>query len=66
MNFIAMMMLFPEAQKKAHEEIDTVISQGRLPDFSDRENLPYLQSVVYETMRYEGLHFFGMPVLTPP
>ena len=54
MNFLAMMMLFPESQKKVQEEIDSVIGQGRLPDFDDRANLPYLQAVIYETMRYEG------------
>ena len=47
----AMMMMFPEAQRKAQEEIDKVVGQGRLPDFDDRENLPYLQATVYEAMR---------------
>ena len=51
MNFIAAMLLYPDVQKKAHAEIDTVIESGRLPDFSDRPALPYVEAVMHETMR---------------
>lgn len=51
LNFIAAMLLYPEAQKKAHIELDSVVGQSRLPDFSDRDVLPYVQSVIYETFR---------------
>lgn len=51
MNFIAMMLLFPHVQEKAQEEIDRVIGRDRPPDFSDRGSLPFVQCVVYETMR---------------
>ncbi len=50
--FIACMLLHPEVQRKAQEELDRVVGRGRLPDFSDRESLPYLQCVMYETLRY--------------
>ena len=46
------MMLHPEAQRKAQEEIDRVIGKDRLPDFSDREDLPYVECIFKETMRY--------------
>jgi hypothetical protein len=42
------MILFPEAQEKAHEEIDRVIGE-RLPEWEDRENLPYIHCVVKES-----------------
>lgn len=51
MNFIAMMLLFPHVQQKAHEEMDRAIGKDRLPDFSDRESLPFVQCIIYETMR---------------
>ena len=51
MNFVAMMLLFPLVQRKAQEEIDRVVGLDRSPDFSDRKSLPYVQCVMYETMR---------------
>ena len=46
------MLLYPDCQKRAHEEIDTVIGRNRLPELSDRERLPYVESVMQETLRY--------------
>ncbi|KAG6874550.1 hypothetical protein C0992_007545 [Termitomyces sp. T32_za158] len=38
--YIYAMLVNPEAQKKAQDEIDNVVGWDRLPDFSDRPNLP--------------------------
>lgn len=46
------MTLHPECQIKAQEEIDAVIGTDRLPDFSDRHSLPYLERILQETLRY--------------
>ena len=46
------MTLYPEVQIKAQEEIDRVVGQDRLPDFSDRGNLPYVECVLLETLRW--------------
>jgi Cytochrome P450 len=46
------MILYPECQKRAREEIDAVVGLDRLPELSDRESLPYLESVVQEAFRY--------------
>ena len=46
------MVLYPEVQKKAQAEIDTVIGPNRLPDFGDRPSLPYINAVVKELMRW--------------
>ena len=46
------MMLHPDVQRKAHEELDRVVGSDRLPEFSDRENLPYLAAVYRESARY--------------
>jgi cytochrome P450 len=45
------MTLNPEIQRKARKEIDSVIGTDRLPNFSDRDQLPYVERVVQETFR---------------
>lgn len=47
------MVLHPEVQAKARAEIESVVGAERLPDFSDRPLLPYVESVMYEVMRYD-------------
>ena len=46
------MVLYPEVQKKAQEEIDAVMGPNRLPDFQDRPSLPYINAIVKESMRW--------------
>lgn len=48
--FFLAMICFPEVQVKAQAELDRVVS-GRLPDFGDVEELPYLSAVVKEVLR---------------
>ena len=48
------MMVNPEAQRKAQEEIDRVLPAGHLPDFSDYESLPYIAAIVKETFRWQN------------
>ncbi|KAF8884134.1 cytochrome P450 [Infundibulicybe gibba] len=50
--FVLAMVLNPDVQRKAQEEIDTVIGLKRLPDFTDRESLPYVSCVVQEILRW--------------
>jgi cytochrome P450 len=45
------MLCFPEAQKKAQEELDRVLG-GKLPEMSDKAHLPYLSGLVKEVLRY--------------
>lgn len=45
------MTLHPEVQDKAQAEIDAVVGQSRLPTFSDRPNLPYVEAVIQEVLR---------------
>jgi hypothetical protein len=49
--FIFTMTLFPDKQEKAQQEIDTVVGRNRLPEFSDRGSLPYLEAVLQEVFR---------------
>ncbi|KAG5636180.1 hypothetical protein H0H81_008915 [Sphagnurus paluster] len=49
------MVLFPEYQTVAQKELDTVVGTDRLPEFYDRERLPYLECLLQEVMRYVTL-----------
>ncbi|PCH38756.1 cytochrome P450 [Wolfiporia cocos MD-104 SS10] len=46
------MVLHPEVCRKAQKEIDEVLGNSRLPDFSDRPLLPYLECLIRETYRW--------------
>lgn len=47
-NWIAAMTLFPDAQRKAQDEIDRVVGPHRLPDAADAADLPYVRQVIQE------------------
>ena len=46
------MLLYPEVQAKAQAEIDSVIGNGRLPNFDDRASLPYVDAILRELVRW--------------
>jgi len=46
------MGLYPEVQLKAQEELDSILGPGKLPKFSDRSSLPYVEAVYREVMRW--------------
>ncbi|KAJ3524602.1 hypothetical protein NM688_g8533 [Phlebia brevispora] len=50
--FVLAMVLYPEVQKKAREELDRVIGQDRLPTFEDDTQLPYITAIYREAMRW--------------
>ncbi|KAF3910624.1 hypothetical protein ABW21_db0204541 [Orbilia brochopaga] len=62
--FFLAMMLYPDVQRKAREEIDRVIGNGRLPGFEDRPDLPYIEAVVKETLRWVPIVPMGVPHTT--
>ncbi|KAG1840821.1 cytochrome P450 [Suillus subalutaceus] len=51
-SFFLAMTLFPDVQKKAQAEIDTVVGPDRLPSFSDRPSLPYIEALAKEVLRW--------------
>ncbi|THC96012.1 hypothetical protein EYZ11_004511 [Aspergillus tanneri] len=51
-SFFLAMMLYPEAQKRAQAEIDSIVGTDRLPDYEDRDNLPYVNALVKELLRW--------------
>ncbi|SCO50103.1 related to O-methylsterigmatocystin oxidoreductase [Fusarium fujikuroi] len=62
--FFAAMLLNPNVQKKAQEEIDRIIGDSRLPSFSDKPGLPYITAIVQEVLRWHTLAPMGFPHMT--
>ncbi|KAJ8463881.1 hypothetical protein ONZ51_g9969 [Trametes cubensis] len=50
--FFVAMVLYPEVQRKAQAELDTVVGPHRLPDHEDRPQLPYMAALIKELMRW--------------
>ncbi|KAF4592240.1 O-methylsterigmatocystin oxidoreductase [Ophiocordyceps camponoti-floridani] len=50
--FVLAMTLNPEIQRKAQKEIDSLTGSTRLPSFEDRSQLPYIDAIVTETLRW--------------
>ncbi|KAJ5297431.1 hypothetical protein N7508_007680 [Penicillium antarcticum] len=59
--FFLAMALFPDVQRKAQEEIERVVGQNRLPNVTDRANLPYINAVVKEVLRWHPVAPMGLP-----
>lgn len=49
------MVMHPEVQRAAQEEIDRVVGNDHLPDYEDQDALPYVSAIVKETLR-RALH----------
>ncbi|KZT34819.1 cytochrome P450 [Sistotremastrum suecicum HHB10207 ss-3] len=52
LTFLLMMMLNPEIQKRAQEEVDSVVGSDRLPQLPDRGKLPYVGALIQEVLRF--------------
>jgi cytochrome P450 len=60
MTFFLAMLMNPDAQAKAQEEIDRVIGTDRLPTFDDEEKLPYVSALSREVFRWQQVAPFGI------
>ncbi len=54
------MTLYPEVQRKAQAEIDRVVGNSRLPDYSDQDALPYVDVMLKEVLRWHPVTPLGM------
>ncbi|TFK48755.1 cytochrome P450 [Heliocybe sulcata] len=61
MTFFLAMTLYPDAQKKAQDEIDALIGSDRLPVLKDRDRLPYVNALVKEVYRWHPIAPLGLP-----
>ncbi|KAK8912956.1 hypothetical protein H634G_10251 [Metarhizium anisopliae BRIP 53293] len=57
---ICALVIFPEVQERAQEEIDRVVGNDRLPTFDDRQNLPYIDGIVKEAWRWNPVGPMGL------
>ena len=53
------MHVFIDVQKRAQEELDAVLKGERLPEFDDRDSLPYLQALLKEVIRWQQVAPLG-------
>ncbi|KAJ3019070.1 hypothetical protein NUW54_g182 [Trametes sanguinea] len=54
------MIMHPEVQKRAQEELDAVVGSDRLPEHADRPSLPYTDAILKETLRWHNVAPLGM------
>ncbi|KAJ7202634.1 cytochrome P450 [Mycena pura] len=60
-SFFLAMTMYPEVQSRAQAEVDKVGTDGRLPQLSDRPNLPYVECVMQEVKRWNPVGPLGIP-----
>ncbi|KAJ7607078.1 cytochrome P450 [Mycena polygramma] len=59
--FFLAMCLYPDAQTAAQEELDRVVGNDRRPDISDRADLPYVDALCKEVLRWHPDNPTGVP-----
>ncbi|GJE97912.1 cytochrome P450 [Phanerochaete sordida] len=59
--FMLAMVMNPAIQRAAQEQIDRVVGQNSLPEFADREHLPYINAILYEVLRWRPVAPLGIP-----
>ncbi|KAF8814227.1 cytochrome P450 [Phlegmacium glaucopus] len=59
--FFSAMTVYPDVARKAQAELDAVVGTDRLPKFSDRVNLPYINAVTLEIMRWHSVVPTALP-----
>lgn len=59
--FIQAMIRFPHVQKKAQQQIDTIVGEDRSPLWSDYPELPYVTMIVKESMRWRPVAPLAFP-----
>lgn len=57
--FILAVLHFPEVMKKAQKELDAVVGFDRVPEFNDKNQLPYINALVNETLRWRPVAILG-------
>ncbi|KAJ3540330.1 hypothetical protein NM208_g5116 [Fusarium decemcellulare] len=59
-NWTLAMTLYPEVMRQGQEELDRVVGRGRLPQWDDEADLPYIRAIIKETLRWRPVNKFGM------
>ena len=53
------MLHFPEIQINARKELDVVVGSSRMPEYEDKDQLPYIRAIVDETLRWRPVAALG-------
>ncbi|KAJ2905584.1 cytochrome P450 oxidoreductase [Zalerion maritima] len=59
--FILAILIWPEVQRKAQDEIDRVVGPDRLPVIDDYAKMPYLRQCIKESLRWMPTVVLGVP-----
>lgn len=59
--FFLAMASNPEVQQKAQAELDGVVGPHRLPEFADKDSLPYICALLKELLRWRSVLPMGIP-----
>ena len=54
------MLLYPDVQKRAQDELDAVVGRSRVPTFADMPRLPYVCAIVKEAVRWRPVAPMGV------
>ncbi|KAH9056252.1 cytochrome P450 [Lactarius vividus] len=60
-SFLLAMTAYPEVQRKCQAELDKVVGNDRLPTFADRDQLPYIATMLKEVIRWGPTTPLGAP-----
>ncbi|KAF9009234.1 cytochrome P450 [Hymenopellis radicata] len=60
-SFMLAMVLYPEVQMKAQQELDRVLGPLKVPTCDDRDALPYIENVLKEVYRWNPPVPLGLP-----
>ncbi|GJE97958.1 cytochrome P450 [Phanerochaete sordida] len=58
--FLLAMVMYPDIQKRAQEEIDRVVGSDRFPSIEDKDELPYITATMNETLRWRQVTPLGV------
>ncbi|KAI9443599.1 cytochrome P450 [Lactarius indigo] len=59
--WILALLAYPEAQARAHAELDEVVGTARPPTVADLPSLPYIRAMVKEALRWSRTVPLGLP-----
>ncbi|KAJ6451900.1 cytochrome P450 [Mycena sanguinolenta] len=60
-SLILALTAYPDAQKKAHDEMDRVVGEHRMPGLKDLDEMPYIRTMILETHRFRPV----LPLIVP-
>nr|WGZ60618.1 cytochrome P450 [Fusarium tricinctum] len=57
--FVQAMLLYPEIQRKAQDELDEAVGSERMPTMDDEQSLQYIRACMKETLRWMPTTILG-------